>query len=91
MSDVYNIHAQNFYEKSIQFVTNFGSSYYRLGLIAEKRGNILRAIQFYNTALKLTPNHESVHYRLAQLYLQQGRTEQAEHHLLEFQQLKSQG
>ena len=49
------------------------------------------AIQFYNTALKLTPNPESVHYRLAQLYLQQGRTEQAEHHLLEFQQLKSQG
>ena len=83
--------AERYYRQSIEVVPDFGSSYYRLGLISEKRGNGLRAAGLYAKALKLSPDHASAHYRLGRLLLEQGKKEQGARHLELFRRLKASG
>jgi tetratricopeptide (TPR) repeat protein len=74
------VHA-NFYR--IDPRSGFPQSYYRLGLVYEKKGRIPEAIESYRNALKIDPTMGEVYVNLGILLSRQGRYEEAARQLLE--------
>ena len=68
--------------------SEFADPYCRLGAVLEKQGEPTEAAYLYQQALKKDPHHIPTHYRLAQLYLKQGREEEGQRLLRDFQHLK---
>ena len=63
--------------KSVVLDPRFGDAYLRLGILYFRRRDFPRAIAAYQQAVENTPLPAEAHYRLAQVYREAGKTEDA--------------
>ena len=64
--------------QSLRSNANFAASYFLRGKIALEQGNETRALADFQNAAKLDPTYPLPYYKMSQIYLRQGRREEAE-------------
>lgn len=69
--------AERDYKTSVTLNSRLYQSYNRLGIIAERRGDLRQAIEHYETALKIEPNDFDVSYNLGDICYKTGVDDQA--------------
>lgn len=62
---------------------NLAEEHYNLGMVYDRQEKFDRAIQEYNKAIELQPDHVMAHFRMALVYQNQGVIEKAEEKYLE--------
>jgi len=64
-------------KKAIALDPQYGDAYLRLGLLEAERGELAKAVESLQEAVRYTPLPDQVHLRLAQVYRQMGEAEKA--------------
>jgi protein O-mannosyl-transferase len=72
---------EDLYKKAIAIIPMYFSAHFNLGLYYKQGGQSDKAIQEFETALKINPDSAASHRYLAELYKQQDKTTEAKDHL----------
>ena len=69
--------AKSYYEKALNFDSNFYLAYFQLGVLEKKQGNSKSAISFLNKVLEIKPDHEKTWFTIGTAYESDGKFDDA--------------
>ena len=75
-------------EKAVRLDPNLGEAFLMLGTLDADEGNLAKAIDAFQAALRSSPQSEEAHYRLAMAYRKTGDTREAQKELELYQELQ---
>ena len=72
--------ATNYYEKALEFDSEFYLAYFQLGVLQKKQGQSKKAIESLKKVIKIKPDHDKTWFTLGTAYEADGNNEEAIEH-----------
>tara|TARA_A100000164_G_C21920767_1_gene780547 strand:- start:1169 stop:2554 length:1386 start_codon:yes stop_codon:yes gene_type:complete len=69
--------AQEYYEKALEFDSNFYLAYFQLGVLQKKQGQSKKAIESLQKVIEIKPDHDKTWFTLGTAYEADGKNQEA--------------